>query len=159
MDASHYRKYHLYLSSPDTIQRYAPDTTKNQKSNIRRYAPLYLVSNGTLYRKPDEVHPNRRRVILEDEVMETIARYHTDRAGGTGHWHRDATIKAIEKEVYIQDLRKHVVNFITRCPSCQLTSSAPPRETQPLHPIVRNGKSWDFIGIDLMQLPLTVRGN
>lgn len=102
MDASQYSKYHFYLSSGATSLRYAPGMTKNQKNNLRRYAPLYCIENSILYRKPDQSHPQRRRVIQLDEVRETIARYHSDRPDGVGHWHRDATIKAIEKEVYVQ---------------------------------------------------------
>ena len=62
---------------------------------------LYCVDNGILYRRPDAKHPNPRRVVRENEVVDVIASYHSNRPNAVGHWHRDATIKAIEKEVYI----------------------------------------------------------
>ncbi|RKP36398.1 hypothetical protein BJ085DRAFT_27622 [Dimargaris cristalligena] len=154
-----YDRYVKYLTNSDASSRYDSDLTADQKKSIRTLASQYSTFNGALYRIANSKHRSSRRVIRESEVVEAVGRFHSNRPGSIDHGPHDATIKAIEKELYDPNLRRHVVEFINACPACQLTSTAPPRQSEPPCPVRGNGRPWNCTAVDILQLPETERGN
>ena len=117
-------------------------------------SPLFSVVNGVLYiahrgGSVCVVVPQHLRRRLMDE-------YHRGPSGS--HFAGDKLFRTMSRHWWWQGMYRDVVQFARNCPECTIVSGVGKTVYPPLHPIEVQ-RPFQIIGVDIMDLPVTKRGN
>ena len=119
-------------------------------------APLFALINDTLY-FVDRKEPTRRRLVvpthLKSQIMEEC---HGGKMGG--HFSGSRLYNTLSKRWWWQGMYSDVLEFCKNCLQCTAATSQNSSLHPPLQPIPVE-RAFQIVGVDLMELPKTSRGN
>ena len=132
-----------------------PDDPQRARK-IAAQAPSFALVEGILhYIDPKRSH--RRRVVvpshLRRQVMENS---HSGPYGG--HFAVSRLYGALAQQWWWERMYTDIVKFCKSCPECAIATGSGRRDNPPLHPIPVQ-RPFQIIGVDVMDLPKTKRGN
>lgn len=131
-----------------------PDSTRARKITLQ--VSLFAIVGGILY-YVNPKHGNRKQAIVPKQLQHRILEEaHSGPFGGhiSGQWLYNSLVKHWYWEVMFSD----AVKFAKACPECAVTTGTGRRTKPPLHPIPAQ-HPFKILGIDVMDLPLTEKGN
>ena len=111
----------------------------------------FVHDQGKLWRLPGKVRTERREVVSEDRIFETICRVHTS----LGHVGQNATASHISKEYY--GIATEEVNFLVKmCETCHRKAHS--KSKGPLKSIIST-RLFERVQIDLIDMTATPDGD
>jgi len=150
MDLQRYHNLTQYL----TDWTYPPNTTPEEQRKTRGQAQRFLTKNNILYRKNKNNLSLPLRVVKPDEVHNLIQRLHQDPL--SGHLGIENTFQRAQQRYYWPQMFEDIRKAIQHCDTCQRRGK--PHNKEALHPL-QVSTPFSRVGIDLLQLPLTTKGN
>ena len=116
----------------------------------------YSIVDGILY-YVDHRHDNCRRVAVPQHLRERLLQEtHGGRHGG--HFSNHKIYNTLLKHWWWPGMHADVVTFCKRCPDCAIVTGGSRQHRPPLRPIPVE-RPFQKIGVDIMDLPCTLRGN
>ena len=117
---------------------------------------LFTVTDGILYYL-DPKHNHRKRTVVPNQLRKQILREtHSSRFGG--HFSGPRLYSALALHWWWRGMFKDATAFAKSCPECAIVMGTGRRFKPPLQPIPVS-RPFQILGIDVMDLPLTERGN
>ena len=117
---------------------------------------LFVREKGMLfYADPKQEH--RLRVVVPSHLREQILSEHHSGPTG-GHFAAKKMYGALVRRWWWHGMYHDTVQFAGRCPQCAIVTGGSRHHRPPLHPIPVS-RPFQIIGVDVMELPTTDRGN
>ena len=119
-------------------------------------AQMFAVMDGVLY-YVDPKRRNRKRAVVPPQLRESIIReYH----GGpmAGHFSTQRLYSTMARSWWWKGMYTDVHHHCQNCPQCAFVSNPRHSKHPFLHPIPV-GRPFQIVGVDIMDLPKTKRGN
>ena len=99
----------------------------------------------------------RVRVAVPKHLARTVLDLcHRDPSGG--HFSANRTYKSLVSKWWWGGMYSDTEQFVKSCPECAIVSGTGHHQPPPLHPIPVK-RPFQIIGVDIMDLPVTTRGN
>ena len=119
-------------------------------------APLFTFLDGTLF-FVDQKDQMRKRVVVPEQLKHRIMEEcHGGRLGG--HFSGNRLHRALAKRWWWQGMYSDTLQFCKNCLQCTAATSQRSSFHPPLQPIPVE-RTFQIIGVDLMELPRTSKGN
>ena len=132
-----------------------PDDS-SQAKKIAAQESQFTFTDGVLY-FIDHRYGNQRRVVVPRQLREKLLH---EVHGGTysGHFSARKVYNALLRHWWWSGMYADVLAFCKRCPYCAIVTGAGRQRRPPLRPIPVT-RPFQKIGVDIMDLPCTERGN
>ena len=131
-------------------------TEERQAKVIALQKSLFVIKDGMLfYIDPKQEHP--LWVVVPSHLQEQILKeHHTGLTGG--HFTAKMMYGALTRHWWWDGMHHDTVKFASNCPQCAVVTGGSRQHRPPLHPIPVS-RPFQIIGVDVMELPTTERGN
>ena len=142
---------------PEVMEIVGDLPTKERRAKvIALQKSLFAMKDGILfYIDPKREH--RLRVVVPSHLREQILMEH--HAGLTGgHFAAKKMYGALTRHWWWDGMHHDTVKFASNCPQCAVVTGGSRQHRPPLHPIPVS-RPFQIIGVDIMELPTTERGN
>ena len=130
------------------------DSTKARKIALQE--SLFTLSDGTLYFVDPKQWDQLRAVVpqhLREQILQNV---HSGSYGG--HYSGPRLYSTLKPRWWWDGMAVDAKKFARSCPDCAVVTGGGRRTKPPLHPIPVS-RPFQIVGIDIMDLPLTERGN
>ena len=117
---------------------------------------LFIVCDGILYFL-DPKHKNRKRAVVPKQLRNQIL-HETHSSSFGGHFSGHRLYNCLAVHWWWGGMFKDAVKFAKACPECAIVTGTGRKVKPALHPIPVS-RPFQILGIDVMDLPLTERGN
>ena len=132
-----------------------PTDTKQAKKVVTQQMLFAVVDKVLYYVDPKQDY--QRRVVVPQHLRERIlAETHCNVTGG--HFSGKRTYGALVSKWWWEGMYVDAVRYVENCPECTIVMGTGRHHNPPLHPILVDCP-FQILGIDLMELPKTHRGN
>ena len=132
-----------------------PEDTKLAKKIIAE-AALYAISDDILY----YIGPTQKeisRVVVPQHLHQKIMQeYHDGRLAG--HFSGPRLYKTLVRSWWWPHMYTDAMNYANSCPQCAIVKGTGRRQKPLLQPIVTE-HPFQIVRVDIMELPITARGN
>ena len=132
-----------------------PEDTKLAKKIIPE-ATLYAISDDILY----YIGPTQKeisRVVVPQQLRQKIMQeYHDGRLAG--HFSGPRLYKTLVRSWWWPHMYTDAMNYSNSCPQSAIVEGMGRRQKPLLQPIVTE-RPFQIVGVDIMELPITARGN
>ena len=132
-----------------------PQDTKLAKKIIAE-ATLYAIFDDILY----YIGPTQKeisRVVVPQQLRQKIMQeYHDGRLAG--HFSGPRLYKTLVWSWWWPHMYTDAMNYANSCPQCAIVEGTGRRQKPLLQPIVTE-RPFQIVGVDIMELPITARGN
>ena len=130
-------------------------TEERRAKVIALQKSLFVIKDGMLfYIDPKQEH--RLRVVVPSHLREQILKEH--HTGLTGGHFAAKMYGALIRHWWWDGMHHDTVKFASNCPQCAVVTGGSRQHRPPLHPIPVC-RPFQVIGVDIMELPTTERGN
>jgi len=134
------------------------DELPGDRARARKVATqqsLFVILDGILYYL--DKRSNRTRVAVPHHLKEKILM--AEHRGVTGgHFSGKRTYSALAYRWWWEGMYSDAIKYAENCPECTIVTGMGRHNKPPLHPIPVS-RPFQIIGVDLMELPKTRRGN
>ena len=127
-----------------------------QAQEVITLSQQFTISDGLLYRLnpkrgelPQIVVPSSLRQQLMDEYHAGIL---------AGHFSGPRLFKMISRRWWWNHMYKDLMDYARSCPQCTIVGRSEKKSIPPLRPIPVD-HPFQIVGVDIMELPLTTKGN
>ena len=123
---------------------------------VAAQAPLFDVIDGILCFVGPKSNGRGRRVVPKQLRKALVEGYH----GSTmsGHFSGPKLVKALSRHWWWQGMHRDVSEHCNSCPECTVVNASG-RVHQPLLQPIPVQRAFQIVGVDVMELPLTRKGN
>ena len=123
---------------------------------VAAQAPLFNVIDGILCSIGPKSNGRGRRVVPKQLRKALVEGYH----GSTmsGHFSGPKLVKALSRHWWWQGMHRDVSEHCNSCPECTVVNASG-RVHQPLLQLIPVQRAFQIVGVDVMELPLTRKGN
>ena len=128
----------------------------DQAVKVMAQESQFSLLDGTLY-YIDHRHDNRRRIVVPCHLREQLLS-ESHRGPFGGHFSGPKVYKALVRHWWWPGMYADVISFCRKCPDCAIVTGATRQHRPPLRPIPVE-RPFQKIGVDIMDLPCTARGN
>ena len=119
-------------------------------------SPLFSVIDGILYFIDIRKGGHQRTVVPRHLRSQLMEEHHKGPMGS--HFSGNKLFKTMSHHWWWPGMHKDLVQFARNCPECVIVSGGGHLCKPPLHPIEVQ-RPFQIVGVDIMDLPLTKRGN
>jgi len=119
-------------------------------------ASLFTIVNNILYHVGPTQTETSRVVVPHHLQLKIMKEYHDGQLAG--HFSGPKLYKALVRRWWWPYMYTDTLDYANNCPQCAIVQGIGKREKLPLHPIVTE-RSFQIVGVDIMELPITTRGN
>ena len=123
---------------------------------VATQAPLFTLLHDVLY-FVDPKQKHRKRCVVPRQTRERLMEEHHS-GPMAGHFSTDKLYCTLATHWWWQGMYSDVANHCISCPQCAIVNSSGRINRPPLHPIPVS-RPFQIVGVDIMGLPLTKRGN
>ena len=128
----------------------------SQATKIAAHESQFTLADGVLY-FIDHRHGNQIRVVVPRQLREKLLQ-EVHRGTSSGHFSARKVYNALLRHWWWSGMYADVLAFCKRCPNCATVTCAGRQHRPPLRPIPVT-RPFQKIGVDIMDLPCTERGN
>ena len=132
-----------------------PDDAETAKKLVAESSQFTLI-DGVLY-YVDHRRNNQRRTVVPQQLRETVLQHAHGGVYG-GHFSGPKVYNTLEGKWWWKGMSNDVMSYCKRCPQCVIVSGGGRQHRPPLRPIPVE-RPFQKIGVDIMDLPCTERGN
>ena len=132
-----------------------PEDTKVAKK-IRAEAAMYAIYNDILYYVGPTQTETSRAVVPQQLRQKIMQEYHDGCLAG--HFSGPRLYKTLVRSWWWPHMYTDVMNYVNSCPQCAIVEGTGRKQKPLLQPIVTE-RPFQIVGVDIMELPVTARGN
>ena len=132
-----------------------PDNNQEAKKIVAQVSQFAIVQNVLYF--IDISRQNLRRAAVPSHLQERImAEIH----GGvmSGHFSGNRLYKTLCRRWWWETMYRDAISYCKNCAECAIVSVTGRAQQPPLHPIAVQ-QAFQILGVDIMELPITTRGN
>ena len=131
-------------------------TDNKRARKIAMQQSIFTVVNDVLY-YIDPKRDHQKRIAVPKQIREQILE-EAHRGVMSGHFSGRRTFSALARHWWWESMYSDTLRYVENCPECTITSGMGKHHNPPLHPIPVS-RPFQIIGMDLMELPQTQKGN
>ena len=128
----------------------------NRAKKITAQEPQFALTDNVLY-YIDPKRGNRRHIAVNEHLREKLLRENHKGPYG-GHFAGQTIYNTLVRNWWWEGMYTDALTFCKCCPECAVVTGAGRQHRPPLHPIPVE-RPFQKIGVDIMDLPCTDRGN
>ena len=150
------RKDPKLLAIMDFLEKDELPANPTQACKVAVQAPLLVIKDGTLYLLDSKQSYRKRAVVpcqLHTQILEE-----SHRTALGGHFSGKRTYSVLVHHWWWEGMYADTLRFARSCPECAVVTGGGRSTRPPLHPIPVQ-RPFQIIGVDVMDLPVTKRGN
>jgi len=130
------------------------DPTQARKIVVQQ--SLFTIIDSVLY-FVDHIRDNIRRTAVPTHLRNTVLE-EAHWGNMCGHFSGKCTFSLLVCHWWWENMYSDTMKFVSNCPECTITAGVSRYNNPPLHPIPVS-RPFQIVGIDLMELPQTKKGN
>lgn len=131
-----------------------PDDAKLAKK-IAAQATQFAIVDGVLYFL--DLRNHKKQVVVPKHLQEQLIQEH-HRGNTGGHFVGNKLYRMLASHWWWEGMYTDVYEKVKSCPECAIVSGGGRKHKPPLHPIPVQ-RPFQIIGVDIMELPKTRKGN
>ena len=132
-----------------------PEDAKSAKKLVAE-ASLFTIVNDVLYYVGPTQTETSRVVVPHHLQLKVMQEHHDGRLAG--HFSGTKLYKTLVRRWWWPRMYTDVLDYANNCPQCAIVQGTRRQQKPPLHPIVTE-RPFQIVGVDIMELPITTRGN
>ena len=119
-------------------------------------ASLYTMVDGILYYIGQKSDSSPRVVVPSEYKRTLIEEYHSGIM--SGHFSGPKIYKTMSRQWWWDHMHQDIIDYTRSCPQCAIVTGAGRRQLPPMKSIPVD-HLFQIIGVDIMELPVTISGN
>ena len=132
-----------------------PSDVKQAKKIATQQSMFAVVDNVLNY--VDSKQDHQRRIVVPKQLTEQVLE-EAHRGFMSGHFSGSRTFSSLARHWWWESMYSDTLKYVENCPECTITTGMGKHYNPPLHPITVS-QPLQIIGLDLMELPQTQKGN
>ena len=128
----------------------------NLAKKVAGQATQFILVDQTLYFL-DPRRNHKKRIVVPTQLREQLIQEH-HRGNMGGHFAANKLYRMLASHWWWEGMYVDVHNTVKSCPECAIVSGGGRKTKPPLHPIPVQ-RPFQIIGVDIMELPKTKKGN
>ena len=132
-----------------------PDDDKLAKKTVAE-ATLYTIFNDILYYIGPTQTETSRVVVPQQLRQKVMQDYHDGHLAG--HFSGPRLYKTLVRRWWWPHMYTDAMNYAKNCPQCAIVEGTGRRQRPLLQPIITE-RPFQIVGVDIMELPVTAKGN
>ena len=140
----------------DFIEKGALPEDSSRARKIALQESLFCIVDGILYSLDPKHKDHKRAVVPKHLQTQILQETHSSPYGG--HFSGQRIYNSLVTHWWWEGMFNDAIRFAKACPECAISTGSGRITKPPLHPIPVS-RPFQILGIDVMDLPLTDRGN
>ena len=137
-------------------QERLPDGPEHSRKLVAKASQFTLIDGILLY--VDGKHGHKRRVVVPHHLREKLLQESHGGVYGGGHFSGPKLYNTLIQHWWWGGMYADALAYCKKCPDCAIVSGGGRQHRPPLKPIPVH-RPFQKIGVDVMELPCTERGN